>query len=66
MTHKDKAKKYFKDEYLNNHSFYDKEAENKIDKMFYHLFEAIKKEIVDDLDVSSPELSYYGRLVDLR
>ena len=66
MTHKDRAKKYFEDEYLKNHSYYDAEAKNRIDKMFHHLFEAVKKEIMDDLLVSSPELLTHGRIIDGR
>jgi hypothetical protein len=66
MTHKERAKRYFKDEYLKNHHYLDAGAENRIDKMFHHLFEAVKNEIMEDLIVSSPELLTHGRIVDGR
>jgi hypothetical protein len=51
MTHKDRAKAYFREEYFRSHGVMGPEDKKKIDKMFHHLFEAIKHEIAEDMAV---------------
>lgn len=61
MTHKQRAKKYFKDLHLHVYYYFGPSSQKEIDNMFHHLFEAIKTEIKQDLMAGIT-----GKIIDTR
>jgi hypothetical protein len=64
MDHKQRAKRYFEGMQLRVVGTMNEDGHKQVDKMFHHLFEAIKDDIKKSLEVESVCCVCQGRIVN--